>query len=222
MSNVSIVIGVLNAIKGMLTQKPGEGSLMALEYKEHYQKFNNSIGKISAAQITQAFAHSEIKERFKGMDMEQLKKHLKSNDPQTNEITTALRESTNQIFSEEDKLLHSILTSEYLVNEPPFMDYIDSYEKSKASFYSYVPTGQVPAEILFEFLKDKYRILETAVSRLLHLTTQLNITSSSKVSDSELRDKYENALESVSQHYKEQYQYACKRLEGLNQELEQS
>ncbi|MEM5658019.1 hypothetical protein AAHB50_15165 [Bacillus toyonensis] len=41
----SMVIGIFNAIKSMMAKTSGEGSLMALEYVNEYQKFNGSIKK---------------------------------------------------------------------------------------------------------------------------------------------------------------------------------
>jgi hypothetical protein len=93
--------------------------------------------------------------------------------------------------------------------------YIESYKVSKKDFEKYISTEYVPADITFKLLKDKYHLINGIMNRLLTLPKELNTTNPVRVPENNIQDKSENALETVVNHYKEQYRYASKRLEAI-------
>ncbi|PHG06803.1 hypothetical protein [Bacillus toyonensis] len=214
----SMVIGIFNAIKSMMAKTSGEGSLMALEYVNEYQKFNGSIKKISKAQIEQEFVHNNMKESFQDISLEEVEEFLKDENSDFYKKIKALREETDIILNEEQNILSSITESVYFLNEPPIDEYIEEYKDSKDKMDTYINNQfqEMPKEIVLKRMRDQYGLLYVTIDRLVFLVNELKV--STKIKEPEQKDKFEKPLESIRDYYKDQYDFFIKKLEELSRD----
>ncbi|HDR7449641.1 TPA: hypothetical protein QCX35_005872 [Bacillus toyonensis] len=214
----SMVIGIFNAIKSMMAKTSGEGSLMALEYVNEYQKFNGSIKKISKAQIEQEFVHNNMKETFQDISLEEVEEFLKDENSAFYKKIKALREETDTILNEEQNILSSITESVYFLNEPPIDRYIEEYKDSKDKMDTYINNQLqgMPKEIVLKRMRDQYGLLYVTIDRLVLLVNELKV--STKIKEPEQKDTFEKPLESVRDYYKDQYDFFIKKLEELSRD----
>lgn len=213
-----MVIGIFNAIKSMMAKTSGEGSLMALEYVNEYQKFNGSIKKISKAQIEQEFVHNNMKETFQDISLEEVEEFLKDENSAFYKKIKALREETDTILNEEQNILSSITESVYFLNEPPIDRYIEEYKDSKDKMDTYINNQLqgMPKEIVLKRMRDQYGLLYVTIDRLVLLVNELKV--STKIKEPEQKDTFEKPLESVRDYYKDQYDFFIKKLEELSRD----